>query len=157
MSNQDDFVSLSNFLIDPAYVSQTYGSISIDWDYFYQQLQQLNQADLSTLDTLLQTWAPISTLSGDEQANQFKEKILDTDLWPTVEKLITLYYTGVWDPNYQFDHDNLTSVAAINVRSADIHYNQILIWRLAYVATSVGTPRAEFYWAQAPGGAGGQS
>jgi hypothetical protein len=130
--NQDDFLSLSNFLLGIPLTG--YGIMALDPDLVqsYFNLLQNNSVDLSAL---LAAWHPIAGLPPGEQGAHFDSAIKDVrDLWAQAQMLIMLWYTGGWGQL---------------PRNAE-YYGRALVWVLAQRQQAVGMPKSFGYWQYSP-------
>jgi hypothetical protein len=130
--NEDDFLSLSNFLLGIPLTA--YGITALDPNLVqsYLNLLQNNSVDLSAL---LAAWHPIAGLPPSEQPARFDSAIKGVpDLWAQAQLLIMLWYTGVWGQLPR------------NVE----YYGRALVWVLAQRQQAVGVPKSFGYWQYIP-------
>jgi hypothetical protein len=137
--NQDDFSSLSNFLLGIPLTK--YGITALDpaLAQSYFDLLRTNGVDLSAL---LAAWHPIAGLPPSEQPVRFASAIQDVlSLWTQAQMLVMLWYTGVWDQS--------STISALNSRSAAL-YGRTLVWVLTQAQHVAGVQKSFGYWQYDP-------
>jgi hypothetical protein len=99
--SMNDFANLSKFLLGIPLTEFGIQDLPSDLVSFYFGILDGKAPDPEfQFQLLLQTWqTQFANLSPADQAALLQQNIKDdTDFWKQAQKLIMLWYTGVWDP-----------------------------------------------------------